>query len=258
MEAETECGKHILNEARQASEESVDGPPARAETPKEDHVLQGECQDCPEQQRTPCRNLARKLGADYYSPFKFKLAEKKQLSLSGPGDQMLDASSPPEAEAEPAEPAEKTEEPEEAGSEADGSGEQALYRITAAATAALAVAKIAAVAKAGPDLRRVKKLRGLLLTKYESVTDTAEELKWTALGPEHEEANDWHVTWLDTSVSFERIKKMGRLQKINHFPGASPATHTRAPARPRTHAPARPRACAPVHTPMVRVSPWCR
>ena len=29
-----------------------------------------------------------------------------------------------------------------------------------------------------------------------------------ALGPEHEEANDWHVTWIDTSVSFERIKKM--------------------------------------------------
>ena len=172
---------------------------------------------------------------------------------------MLDASIPPE-------PAEETEEPEEAGSEV---GEQAAYRITAApwstsittasvATAAVAVAKLAAVAKSGPDLRRVKKLRGLLLTKYESVTDTAEELKWTALGPEDEEANDWHVTWLDTSVSFERIKKMGRLQKINHFPGASPATHARAPARPRTHASTRPRACAPVHTPMVRVSPWCR
>ena len=164
---------------------------------------------------------------------------------------MLDALSPPEAEVEPAE---ETEEPEEAGSEVDGSGEQAAYRITAVpwstsiatvATAAVAVAKLAVVAKSGPDLRRVKKLRGLLLTKYESVTDTAEELKWTALGPEHEEANDWHVTWLDTSVSFERIKKMGRLQKINHFPGASPATHARAPARPCTHAPARPRARAP-------------
>ena len=130
---------------------------------------------------------------------------------------MLDASSPPEVEAEPAE----TEELEEAGSEMDGSG--VVYRISAvpwttslagAAVTAVAVAKLAAVAKAGPDLRRVKKLRGLLLTKYESVIDTAEELKWTPLGPEDEEANDWHVTWIDTSVSFERIKKMGRLQKI--------------------------------------------
>lgn len=161
---------------------------------------------------------------------------------------MLDASSPPEVEAEPAE----TEELEEAGSEMDGSS--VVYRISAvpwttslagAAVTAVAVAKLAAVVKAGPDLRRVKKLRGLLLTKYESVIDTAEELKWTPLGPEDEEANDWHVTWIDTSVSFERIKKMGRLQKINHFPGASPATHARAPARPCTHAPARPRARAP-------------
>ena len=92
---------------------------------------------------------------------------------------MLDASSPPEVEAEPAE----TEELEEAGSEMDGSG--VVYRISAvpwttslagAAVTAVAVAKLAAVVKAGPDLRRVKKLRGLLLTKYESVIDTAEEL----------------------------------------------------------------------------------
>ena len=163
----------------------------------------------------------------------------------------------PPADAEPAEePAEETEEPEEAGSEVGGSGEQVVYRVQAmpwstslagsvattasslvrstslagtVATTAVAVAKLASAAKSGPDLRRVKKLRGLLLTKYESVTNTAQELKWTALGPEHEEANDWHVTWIDTSVSFERIKKMGRLQKINHFPGATPA---RAPAHP--------------------------
>ena len=168
---------------------------------------------------------------------------------------MLDASSPPEVEAEPAE----TEELEEAGSEMDGSG--VVYRISAvpwttslagAAVTAVAVAKLAAVVKAGPDLRRVKKLRGLLLTKYESVIDTAEELKWTPLGPEDEEANDWHVTWIDTSVSFERIKKMGRLQKINHFPGASPATHARAPARP-----AHPRTYAPMRTPVPVVSMGC-
>ena len=167
----------------------------------------------------------------------------------------------PADEAEPAEePAEETEEPEEAGSEVGGSGEQVVYRVQAmpwstsvagsvsttasslvrstslagtVATTAVAVAKLASAAKSGPDLRRVKKLRGLLLTKYESVTNTAQELKWTALGPEHEEANDWHVTWIDTSVSFERIKKMGRLQKINHFPGATPA---RAPAHPHAQA----------------------
>lgn len=122
-----------------------------------------------------------------------------------------------------AEPAvENVEEPEEAsagGGKVDGPGEDARSRFTAAATVAAAVATMAATGRSGPDLRRVKKLRGLMLTKYESVVDTAELLKWTPLGPEHEEANDWHVTWLDTSVSFERIKKLGRLQKINHFPG---------------------------------------
>ena len=130
------------------------------------------------------------------------------------------------SEAEPAEEAEVM-------GELDGTDEEAHDRTSEAAAAAAAFVTAAAArpTSRGFDLRRVKKLRGLLLTKYHSVVDTAVSLKWVALGPEDEEANDWHVTWLDTSVSFERVQRMGRLQKINHFPGVPPTR----PRVPRMH-----------------------
>ena len=106
----------------------------------------------------------------------------------------------------------------EAGEEADA-GEEAEAEAEPQEDAASASRAAAAGKSSGPDLRRVKKLRGLMLTKYESVLSTAEAMRWTALPPEEEEANDWHVTWSDTSVSFERVSKMSRMQKINHFPG---------------------------------------
>ena len=106
----------------------------------------------------------------------------------------------------------------------EGAAEQEAVAVVAtqcrAAVPAAAAAGTATGRGPGPDLRRVKKLKGLLLTKYDSVVDTATGLKWTTFGPEDEEkVNDWHVTWVDTSVSFERVSRMTRLQKINHFPG---------------------------------------
>ena len=74
--------------------------------------------------------------------------------------------------------------------------------------------------KKPPDLRRTKKLKALLLSKYESVLNATEALGWTVLDTEeYEETHQWNVCWSDVSVSLERIMRMGRMQKINHFPG---------------------------------------
>eukprot|EP00962_Isochrysis_galbana_P034853 scaffold11875_cov132-Isochrysis_galbana.AAC.10 len=71
------------------------------------------------------------------------------------------------------------------------------------------------------DLRRTKKLRALLLSKYAEVSGQAEAMGWTtvsvALG--EEEPVDYNVCWSDTSVSLERVMRMSRMQRINHFPG---------------------------------------
>ena len=34
-----------------------------------------------------------------------------------------------------------------------------------------------------------------------------------------EETEDWNLHWIDTSVSIERVMRMKKYQKINHFPG---------------------------------------
>ena len=92
-----------------------------------------------------------------------------------------------------------------------------------------------------PDLRRSRKLKGLLLTKYDSVCEAAAALGWAVIHPDEEEAgpsephpsvaprgsappppqftSDWNICWMDTSVSIERVMALGRLQKLNHFPG---------------------------------------
>ena len=76
--------------------------------------------------------------------------------------------------------------------------------------------------KKKPDLRRAKKLKALLLSKYDAVLSQTEELGWSVLETEqYEETHQWNVCWSDVSVSLERIMRMGRLQKINHFPGES-------------------------------------
>ncbi|KAL3924027.1 MAG: hypothetical protein SGPRY_004042 [Prymnesium sp.] len=70
------------------------------------------------------------------------------------------------------------------------------------------------------SLRRVKKLKALLLSKYASVLSATASLGWTVLeAEEFEESHAWHVCWSDVSVSLERVMRLARTQKINHFPG---------------------------------------
>lgn len=38
---------------------------------------------------------------------------------------------------------------------------------------------------------------------------------------EDEEDPNWNLFWIDTGVSAERLMKLKRYQKINHFPGMS-------------------------------------
>ena len=71
-----------------------------------------------------------------------------------------------------------------------------------------------------PDLRRHKKLKALLLSKYDAVVAGTEACSWSVLDVEqYEETHAWNLCWSDVSVSLERVMRMGRLQKINHFPG---------------------------------------
>ena len=67
--------------------------------------------------------------------------------------------------------------------------------------------------------RRYRRLKALLLSKYDSVWNTTKVLGWDPHAADDEEANHYNVCWSDTSVTLERIMRMGRLQKINHFPG---------------------------------------
>ena len=69
--------------------------------------------------------------------------------------------------------------------------------------------------------RRQRKLTSLLLSKYDAVWHTTEVLGWTAYAADQEDQckSTYNVCWSDTSVALERIMKMGRLQKINHYPG---------------------------------------
>jgi tubulin polyglutamylase TTLL6/13 len=52
-------------------------------------------------------------------------------------------------------------------------------------------------------------------SKYEVVRDAAESLGYV----ESTDENDYHLQWIDTSVSIERVKRLKPFQKINHFPG---------------------------------------
>jgi hypothetical protein len=84
------------------------------------------------------------------------------------------------------------------------------------------------------DLRRTKKLRALLLSKYDSVLEQAEGLGWTTMYAEtgEDEPTDYNICWSDTSVSNERVMKMGRMQKVNHFPGMRVRKWVAAPHPP--------------------------
>ena len=72
---------------------------------------------------------------------------------------------------------------------------------------------------------RRRKLQVLLLSKYESVRKTTEQLGWSSYLPEDCKAGSglsrrvFNVCWCDSSVTTNRVMKLGRMQKINHFPG---------------------------------------
>ncbi|KAK3235051.1 hypothetical protein CYMTET_54723 [Cymbomonas tetramitiformis] len=51
--------------------------------------------------------------------------------------------------------------------------------------------------------------------KYEVIRMVQKKLGWKEVGDD----DDWQVYWTDTSVSIERIMRLKRTQKINHFTG---------------------------------------
>ena len=59
--------------------------------------------------------------------------------------------------------------------------------------------------------------------KYQSVADCAEGQGWALC--EDDDGIDWNVYWTDTSVSSQRVMRLEKHQKINHFPGMRAITH---------------------------------
>jgi tubulin polyglutamylase TTLL6/13 len=78
----------------------------------------------------------------------------------------------------------------------------------------------AALKKRRPKKKKKKPLVYINLSncKYEVVYDVSEELGWKVVDDD-DDFDDWNVYWTDTSVSTERVMKMQKFQKINHFPG---------------------------------------
>ncbi len=75
----------------------------------------------------------------------------------------------------------------------------------------------------GAKFRRTRKLHAMMLCKYDEVWNQADALGWRPedglVDAASDPPADWNICWSDTSVALERIMKMSRLQKINHFPG---------------------------------------
>ena len=68
--------------------------------------------------------------------------------------------------------------------------------------------------------RRRRKLKVLLLTKYDSVRTSARLLSWrTYSGSDQPGRGRCQLCWTDRAVPARRVMQMGRTQKINHFPG---------------------------------------
>ena len=136
----------------------------------------------------------------------------------GGGERESDDGEEGEDDGEEGEEDGEEEDGEEGEEEGEGEGEEEEE---------VAVVEPVAAASPSPNKtrpskhKRQRKLVALLLSKYDSVWSTTEELGWTphAADAEEEVGKKYHVCWSDTSVSLERIMKMGRMQKINHYPG---------------------------------------
>ena len=68
-------------------------------------------------------------------------------------------------------------------------------------------------------LKRFRKMKALVLSKYNSVWDTTELLGWKAYGKGDARRGACNLCWTDSAVGMNQVMKMGRMQKINHFPG---------------------------------------
>ena len=70
--------------------------------------------------------------------------------------------------------------------------------------------------EAVPKKRPKKKLTICLSgCKYDLISRITEDLGYRTV----EEEEPWNLQWIDTSVSIERVMRMKKFQKINHFPG---------------------------------------
>ena len=134
-------------------------------------------------------------------------------------------------------------------------------------------------------LRRSRKLKGLLLTKYDSVCEAAAALGWAVIHPDEEEAgpselhpsvaprgsappppqftSDWNICWMDTSVSIERVMALAGCRSSTTSRGCSTscgrrgrrATSTRCSRWwGRSTSSSRGRSCCPPTTPSSRRS----
>eukprot|EP00793_Prasinoderma_coloniale_P000943 PRCOL_00007033-RA len=71
-------------------------------------------------------------------------------------------------------------------------------------------------------VRRKKKKRRTVIAihlgncKYALLRSVQRRLGWREVGGDDDE---WHVYWTDTSVSMERVMRLRRVQRINHFAG---------------------------------------
>ena len=65
--------------------------------------------------------------------------------------------------------------------------------------------------------------------RYEVVHSCCKARGWKTCTDE--DNKDWNIYWTDTSVATERVMKMHKYQKINHFPGMNQLTRKGSLAR---------------------------
>ena len=81
--------------------------------------------------------------------------------------------------------------------------------------------KAAAEEKAASAPKRRKKKKALPICvnlancKYDVVRTVLKKLSWKEVGDD----DHWHLYWTDTSVAIERVMRLSKTQKINHFTG---------------------------------------
>ncbi|GHP01471.1 hypothetical protein PPROV_000022700 [Pycnococcus provasolii] len=83
--------------------------------------------------------------------------------------------------------------------------------------AALAAAEEKAAS--APKRRKKKKALPICVNlancKYDVVRTVLKKLSWKEVGDD----DHWHLYWTDTSVAIERVMRLSKTQKINHFTG---------------------------------------